>query len=302
MDPSPAPLRAIDLRSLVVSLTLACNQSCAHCHVSSSPARRETMPADVLDRVLTIADDVRPDVVDFTGGSPELHPQLRPFVRDLRAAGLRVQLRTNLTAMLEPAQLGIPEFLSAEGVELLASLPCYTDRNVREQRGEGVLDASVEMLRRLNALGYGTDDGLRLDLVYNPAGTRLPESQAELEEHFRGQLAERLGVRFTHLLTMTNMPVGRFRQRLVAEGAYERYLGVLREAYNAATLPLLMCRHQIEVGWDGCLYDCDFDLAEGLPVSDGPRTVWEFDADAVSKRAIERHAHCAACAAGAGSS
>jgi radical SAM/Cys-rich protein len=295
--------RAIDLRTVVVNLTLRCNQACAHCQVSSSPARREEASAEVLDRVLGIAADVRPDVVDLTGGAPEYHPLLRDFVRRLRSDGHRVQLRTNLTVLLEPEMADLPAFLSAEKVDLLASLPCYTDRNVRLVRGEGVRDASIEVMRRLNALGYGTDGGLRLDLVYNPVGTMLPEPQASLEALFRDELAERFGVSFTHLLTMTNMPVGRFREHLTAEGTYPAYIAALREAFNPATLPHLMCRHQIEVGCDGRLYDCDFDFGEGVPVSaEGARSVWDFDAERVTQRRIDLKAHCWGCTAGAGSS
>lgn len=299
----PRTVSALDLRALVVSLTLRCNQACTHCQVSSSPARTETMPADVLERVIAIAAEVRPDVVDLTGGAPEYHPHLRDLVMRLRGDGRRVQLRTNLTVLLEPEQAGTIEFFAAEGVELLASMPCYTDRNVRAVRGAGVRDGSVAVLRRLNALGYGRDGGLRLDLVYNPVGPTLPEAQSALEAHFREELGRRFDVSFTHLLTMTNMPVGRFKQRLTAEGTHDRYLHALRAAFNPDTLPHLMCRHQIEVGWDGRLYDCDFDLGEGLPVSpSAPGTVWDFDADGVARREVALHAHCAGCTAGAGSS
>jgi radical SAM/Cys-rich protein len=296
-------LRGIDLRALVVSVTLRCNQSCAHCHVRSSPSRTETMGPDVMARVVEVASRLRPEIVDITGGAPELNPDLPEFLRVLRDDGHRVQLRTNLTALERPECADLAALYAGLGIELLASMPCYTDRNVRLVRGPGVRDASVRMLLALNALGYGVEGGTRLDLVYNPVGTTLPEPQSMLESVFREEMARRYGLAFSHLLTMTNMPVGRFRERLVADGGYDRYLRALREAFNPDVVPLLQCRHQIEVGWDGQLYDCDFNLGDGIPVSaDGPGSVWDFDADAVARRRIVRGARCYGCTAGAGSS
>jgi radical SAM/Cys-rich protein len=296
-------LRGLDLTALGVSVTLRCNQACAHCHVSSSPSRRETMGSEVMARVVQVASAVRPSVVDVTGGAPELNPDLPDFLRALRAEGHRVQLRTNLTVLVGPEHAQLADFYAASGIELLASMPCYTDRNVRVVRGPGVRDASVQALIRLNALGYGVEGGHRLDLIYNPVGTTLPEPQASLEELFRFEMAERFGITFTHLLTMTNMPVGRFRDRLVSEGGYDRYVRALGEAFNPAVVPLLQCRHQVAIGWDGRLYDCDFNLGEGVPVTRGtPRTVWEFDATAIANRRVAHGRHCFGCTAGAGSS
>ena len=296
-------LHGIDLQAMVVSVTLRCNQSCRHCHVGSSPSRPETMRPEVLRRVAEVASAVRPAVVDVTGGAPELNAHLPGFLRALHADGQRVQLRTNLTALAESAHPDLPGLYAETGTELLASMPCYTDRNVSAVRGRGVRDASVLMLRKLNTLGYGAEGGLRLDLVYDPVGTMLPEPQASLEALFRHEMADRFGIVFTHLLTMTNMPVGRFHERLVAEGGYERYLRALREAYNPDVVPLLGCRHQIEVGWDGRLYDCDFNLGDQLPLSEGaPATVWEFDAAVLARRRIAHDTHCFGCTAGAGSS
>jgi len=296
-------LHGIDLRALVVSVTLRCNQSCAHCHVRSTPSRPETMAPDVMAKVVEMASSLRPEIVDVTGGAPELNPDLPGFLRALRADGHRVQLRTNLTVLERPECADLPGLYATLGVELLASMPCYTDRNVRLVRGAGVRDASVRTLLMLNELGYGVDGGSRLDLVYNPVGTTLPEPQAMLESLFRQEMAERFGVAFTHLLTMTNMPVGRFKERLIADGGYDRYLRALREAFNPEVVPLLQCRHQIEVGWDGRLYDCDFNLGDELPVSpDGPRSVWDFDTEAVAHRRIVGRTHCYGCAAGSGSS
>ena len=296
-------LHGIDLKALVVSVTLRCNQACVHCHVSSSPSRIETMTPEVMAKVVEVASDLDPEIVDITGGAPELNEDLPDFLRALRAAGRRVQLRTNLTALDDPEYAGLAELYAELGIELLASMPCYTDRNVSVVRGPGVRDASVRALLRLNELGYGLDGGLRLGVIYNPVGTTLPEPQAALETLFREELAHRFGISFTHLLTMTNMPVGRFRERLAADGALGRYLRALREAFNPDVVPLLGCRHQVEIGWDGRLYDCDFNLGVGTPVLPGtPKTLWEFDREAVANRRIAHGQHCFGCTAGAGSS
>lgn len=292
----------IDLRTLLANVTLRCNQTCEHCHVRSSPSRNEMMGPDVMAKLVEVAASLEPDLVDITGGAPELNPHLPELLIALRAAGHRVQVRTNLTVLEKPAYADTARLYADLGIELLASMPCYTDRNVRIVRGEGVRDASVRMLLRLNELGFGTD-GFRLDLVYNPVGTTLPEPQELLENQFRQELGERFGIVFTHLLTMTNMPAGRFKDRLVADGGYDRYLRALRAAFNPDVVPLIQCRHQIEIGWDGRLYDCDFNLGEGHCVSpDAPQTVWDFDAEALAHRSIALHEHCWGCTAGAGSS
>ena len=253
--------------------------------------------------MLEIADEVRPDLVDVTGGAPELCPDLPAFLGALRGGGHRVQVRTNLTVLAESRHADLPRFWASERVGLLASMPCYTDRNVRVVRGAKVRDTSVEVLRRLNGLGYGIDPELTLDLAYNPVGTTLPEDQTALEALFREELMARFGISFSRLKTIANVPLGRFRTVLLAEDSYDRYLRALRESFNPDTLPLLMCRHQIEVAWDGRLYDCDFNLAAGLPAhAESPRTVWEFDAQAVSRRRIVHADHCLTCTAGAGTS
>lgn len=298
----PMAGQAVDVRSLVVNVTLRCNQSCRHCHVSASPHRQETMSPAVMAEVMRMADMIRPEFIDVTGGAPELNPHLPDLLRELRLRGHRVQLRTNLTMLAEPEHEPLAELYAEAGVELLASLPCFTERNVTLARGQGVLPASVRTLLVLNSLGYGGEDGLRLDLVYNPVGTTLPESQTSLAALFRDELAERFGIVFSDLLTMTNVPVGRFRDRLLADGGYDRYLRALRQAFNPDVLPLLTCRHQIEIGWDGRLYDCDFNLGDQRPVSaEAPQTVWDFDTAAVACRPVAHGEHCFACTAGAGS-
>jgi radical SAM/Cys-rich protein len=241
--------------------------------------------------------------VDITGGSPELNPRLRDFVAALRAAGLAVQVRTNLTALLEDGQEGTIPFFRDQEVRLVASLPCYLEENVRAQRGPSAYPRSIEAIRRLNAAGYGVDGGLQLNLVYNPAGAVLPPDQKALEEDYRRELMDRFEITFTRLLTITNMPLGRFGRQLRAEGQEEQYLGLLEEAFNPQTVDGLMCRHQISVGWDGTLYDCDFNLALRYPVNHGvPSHISRFEPALHAHRRIVTGRHCFGCTAGHGSS
>lgn len=297
------PLRASAPEILQVNLGLRCNQSCAHCHLGASPARTELMPPGVLDAVLRAADLARPELVDLTGGAPELHPGIRGFVSALRAAGHRVQVRTNLTALLEPGCADLPGFFRAHAVGLVGSMPCYLEENVDRQRGRGVYRRSVEALRALNGAGYGCEPALPLDLVFNPGGAVLPPGQSGLEVEYRRELRARHGVEFTRVLTIANMPLGRFQEALRADGRGDAYQELLRRSFNPCTLPGLMCRNQIAVGWDGRLYDCDFNLALGLPVGrDAPRHVADFDAAALAGRRVVTGPHCFGCTAGAGSS
>jgi radical SAM/Cys-rich protein len=296
--------RGIDLGTVLVSLTLRCNQTCRQCQMASSPSRDEMMSAEVMERVVEFVAAGAAGLVDLTGGAPELNPGLPDLVRTLRSGGRRVRVRTNLTVLAEPGYEWLSRFFAEQHVELLASMPCYTERNVRALRGGGVHGVSVDVLRSLNDLGYGAPDtDLRLDLVYNPVGTNLPEPQAELEEVFRQQLSERFGLVFNGLITMTNMPVGRLGDALCAEGAYDSYVSALKKAFNPDTVPLLSYRHQIEIGWDGRLYDCDFNHGAGIPVTGGtPSTVWDYDFSAVARRRIAHADHCFGCTAGRGSS
>lgn len=297
------PLTATGVEVLQVNLGLRCNQACAHCHLGASPARSEAMAPDVVDAVLRAADLARPRVVDLTGGAPELHPDIRRIVGTLAVAGHAVQLRTNLTALLEPGCEDLPAFFREQGVGLVGSLPCYLEENVDRQRGAGVYRRSVAALRRLNALGYGADRGLQLNLVFNPGGPALPPAQRALESDYRRELRSRHGIEFTHLLTIANLPVGRFAARLDDGGEAGRYRQQLRDAFNPGTLPGLMCRSQVEIAWDGRIYDCDFNLALGLPVAHGaPDRVERFDPAALAGRRVVTGEHCFGCTAGAGSS
>jgi radical SAM/Cys-rich protein len=306
-DKSASPqgdgLRACRLDLLQVNLGLRCNQACGHCHLECSPDRTESMGLPVMRLIRDVAARIRPRLVDLTGGAPECHPRMQDFVRELRKDGHTVQLRTNLTALLLPGNEGLPVFFRDHGVRLVASLPCYTEENVCLQRGAGTFTGSVEAIRRLNAVGYGDEGGPTLDLVYNPGGAFLPGEQAALEADYRRELALAFGLRFSRLLTITNMPLGRFGAGLRREGKEEEYLRLLRDSFNPSTLPWLMCRSQVEVGWDGTLYDCDFNLALGLTINHGaPNHIRAFDPAALADRRIVTGPHCYACTAGSGSS
>jgi radical SAM/Cys-rich protein len=297
------PLCAEEIGTLQVNLGLRCNQSCVHCHLEASPGRAEAMDWPTMEEVSRAARNCRCRLVDITGGAPELNPHFRRFILRLRSEGCAVQVRTNLTVLLEPGMQDLPEFFSNHEVQLVASMPCYTEENVRAQRGAGVYERSIAALRRLNALGYGVDEHRTLNLVYNPGGAFLPGGQAGLEADYRRELDARFGIRFTRLLTITNMPLGRFRQLLRRDGQEEEYLRLLRAAFNRQTLDGLMCRRQLSVGWDGTLYDCDFNLALRCPVNHGaPSHLRQFDVDSLARRRIVTGDHCYGCTAGAGSS
>lgn len=295
-------LRADRISIVQVNVGLTCNIACEHCHVASSPRRKEQMGWETMEHVLRVAREVECSLIDITGGAPEMNPHFGRFVAAARDAGHPVQVRTNLTILLEPGYAHLAQFMAERRVALVASLPCYTEDNVDRQRGEGVYRGSIEALRRLNALGYGVDPDLPLDLVYNPGGPSLPPDQKALEADYRRELDERFGIRFTRLLTITNMPIGRFLSRLKKENRAQSYRELLRGAFNADTLAPLMCRHQIEIDWNGLMYDCDFNLALRLPVDHGmPLHVRDFD-PALHRRRIVTGEHCFGCTAGRGSS
>ena len=286
-----------------VNLGLNCNLSCAHCHLEASPQRTESMDWPTMERTMDAAAQAGCRFFDLTGGPQELNPEFSRFVSALRQSGHTVQVRTNLAVQSEPGMEDLPEFLAGEQVRLVASLPCYLEENVDRQRGSDTYRRSIEAIRRLNALGYGMEDGLQLNLVYNPAGPSLPPAQESLEADFRRELSQRFGISFTRLLTVTNMPIGRFKRRLAAEGRETDYSGLLRDAFNQGTVEGLMCRHQVSVAWDGTLYDCDFNLALGMSMNHGaPDHINRFDPEQVRCRRVVTGNHCFGCTAGFGSS
>lgn len=291
------------IESLQINLGLKCNKRCLHCHLKCFPEREEIMEWPVMELILKAVEISCCGLADLTGGAPELNPFFRRFVRALREKGCGVQVRTNLTVFFEPGMQDLPGFFKDQEVQLVASLPSYTEANVCAQRGQGVFESSIEAIRCLNALGYGLENSLPLNLVYNPGGPFPPSPQLSLEEHYRRELAESIVISFTHLLTITNMPLGRFRKELIRQGQMGSYVRLLRESFNSATLPGLMCTRQVSIGWDGTLYDCDFNLALGLPVNHGvPDHIRSFVPAELRNRRTMTGEHCFGCTAGAGSS
>ena len=298
-------LRRASTVTLQVNVGKRCNQACHHCHVDAGPKRTEIMNDATAARVIELlARNPQLGVLDVTGGAPELAGCFRELVTAARRLGRRVIDRHNLTVLFEDGQEDLALFLARQRVEVVASLPCYGEENVDAQRGAGVFEKSIAALRTLNALGYGRPESpLRLDLVYNPVGAFLPPRQDQLEAEYRERLGERFGITFHHLLTITNMPISRFATQLARTGEAERYMGLLVNHFNPATVPGLMCRELVSVGWDGRLYDCDFNQMLELPIG-APRagTIWDVDdLAAIDGAAIATGPHCFGCTAGAGS-
>lgn len=297
------PLTALSVDALQVNVGARCNLSCKHCHMEAGPSRAEQMSAGVADAVLAALDSSGIRLLDITGGAPEMNPNFRRLVIGARSMGRRVICRTNLCIFFEPGHAETPEFLASNDVNVVASLPYYIGPDVDRVRGDGTFDRSVHALRRLNALGYAGEGGPSLDLVYNPRGAFFAPSQAALEVEYRRELRARHGIEFTRLFTFTNMPIGRFASFLRASGQWDAYMLKLRDAFNPCTLGGIMCRRLVSVGHDGALYDCDFNLALGMPIG-GARALNimdGLDTDALASRPIEVGEHCYACTAGSGS-
>jgi radical SAM/Cys-rich protein len=299
----PEGLTCDDLHTLQINLGRYCNLSCTHCHLECSPLRKELMTEPVMQSILDLLGQERFALVDITGGAPELHPRFCDFVDKVYRSGHLVQVRTNLAALME---LGLPEitrFFSERQIRLVASLPCYLKENVEAQRGSDVYDRCIEVIRSLNEAGYGMEEGLELTLAYNPVGPYLPPSQKTLEADYLDELKTRFDIFFSRLIVLTNIPIGRFRQQLENRGELQGYMQMLMDTYNPQTVSGLMCRHQICVDWDGTLFDCDFNLALGMPVNHGaPCRINEFDPAVLKNRQIVSGNHCFGCTAGTGSS
>ena len=300
------PLRRRRLETLQVNLGYRCNQSCVHCHVNAGPNRSEEMSGEVIDLVLEVLRRRAPHTLDVTGGAPELNPHFRRLVISARALGLQVIDRCNLTILFEPGQEDLAEFLAAERIDIVASLPCYSLERVDRQRGAGVFDKSIAALQRLNALGYGQPgSGLVLNLVYNPQGPSLPPDQHQLKADYQRELEANFGVRFNNLYALANMPINRFGSALVSKGEFDRYMGLLKRSYRAENLDTVMCTGLVSVDWTGALFDCDFNQMLALPMRlhGRPRAqlhdLLEAGVDGGPIRVAD---HCYGCTAGQGSS
>jgi radical SAM/Cys-rich protein len=297
-----APLTAAGIEMLQVNVGYRCNLACKHCHVQGGPGRQEMMSRATVDVLLSVIRSGRVRTVDITGGAPELNPHFRLLVEEAEKAGCHVVVRTNLAIFHEEGMEDLFDFHGGRCTEIVASLPYYRGETVDRVRGNGVFDRSIATLRKLNSLGYGRDAGRRLNLVYNPAGAFLPPSQSSLEAEYRKELYGGFGISFNSLYVFANMPVGRFRQFLIRTGNFEKYMERLVQAFNPETLCGLMCRRMVNVGWDGRLYDCDFNQMIGLGIAEGyPRNIADFDFDRLASRRIAVDDHCFGCTAGQGS-
>lgn len=299
-------IRRDRLETLQVNLGYLCNQTCIHCHVNAGPRRKEVMDADTVRTVLDFLRASTASRLDLTGGAPEMNPHFRELVAEAARLGAHVMDRCNLTILEEPGYEDMAEFLAAHGVEVIASLPCYLEENVDAQRGNGVFQASIRALRRLNALGYGRDgSGLELNLVYNPQGPQLPPPQESLEAAYKRELGERFNITFNHLFTITNMPIQRFGSMLISRGEFAAYMQLLKDAYRPENLDGVMCRTLISVDWQGYVYDCDFNQMLGLPLVRGNRApvhLSELMGEDLAGNPIVVLGHCYGCTAGQGSS
>jgi radical SAM/Cys-rich protein len=297
----------LPLETLQVNLGYKCNQSCLHCHVNASPHRTEMMDSDTLALIPRILRERRIQTLDLTGGAPELHSGFRELVMAARSQGVRVIDRCNLTILSEPGQEDLAQFLADQGVDVVASLPCYSASNVDRQRGDGVFERSIEGIQNLNGLGYGKEGtSLTLDLVYNPQGPSLPPEQKKLEQDYKRELQQHFGIVFNTLYALTNMPIQRFGSTLVSKGSFEQYMALLKSSFQPHNLDGVMCRSMISVDYQGWLYDCDFNQQLGLPLGNQSHGIKRHLRDLLTQdfnaQGIRVSGHCYGCTAGQGSS
>lgn len=298
------------LTTLQVNLGYRCNQTCVHCHVNAGPNRTEMIDSANLDLVIEVLKARSIQVLDLTGGAPELHENFRELVRRARALGVHVMDRCNLTILFEPGQEDLAQFLADQGVEVVASMPCYSLENVDKQRGKGVFDKSIAALQQLNAQGYGQPGSvLKLSLVYNPQSPSLPPEQGRLQADYKRELKAHFGIDFNELFVITNMPIQRFGSMLISKGQFSSYMQLLRDSFSTANHAAVMCRNLISVDWQGYLYDCDFNQQLGLPLpaSGALRMTTQphlrdLLAQDPAGRSVRTAEHCYGCTAGQGSS
>ena len=297
-------IRRNRLDTLQVNLGYLCNQQCLHCHVDAGPRRSEIMDRNTIDDVIEFLARQRISVLDLTGGAPEMNPHFKLLVKTASEMGVHVIDRCNLTILQEPEHEELAAFLANNSVEIIASMPCYLEDNVNAQRGAGVFEKSIRGLQRLNALGYGSRDGLIINLVFNPQGPSLPPSQAELEPAYKKALFDNYGISFNKLFTLVNMPIKRFGSALLSTGEFESYMHALKSSHNNENLESVMCKSLISVDWQGYVYDCDFNqmLGVGLGAGDGKTHLRDLMKNGINNGPIVVMDHCYGCTAGQGSS
>ena len=311
MDTDFPPIQRSQTQILQVNLGYLCNLSCTHCHVNAGPKRTELMSWETIEHVLAYIDAHPVQLLDLTGGAPEMNPQFKELVLAARERGIHVIDRCNLTILEEPGYEDMAEFLAQQQVKIVASLPCYAEQNVNEQRGKGVYQESIAALKKLNTLGYGDKSELQLDLVYNPNGTFLPPNQKALEADYKRTLRDEHGIIFNQLLTITNMPISRFGSMLLSKGLYEEYIQLLKDNFSQRNLDAVMCKTLLSIDWQGYVYDCDFNQMLELPLqyrtdtiaSDRTRThLKDLIGTDLQGEPIIIGEHCYGCTAGQGSS
>ena len=293
------------VETLQINLGYLCNQACLHCHVNAGPTRKEQMTLDTIEEIVQLIDDVKPKMVDLTGGAPELNVHFKYLVTEITKRRISIIDRCNLTILSEPGQEDLTQFLSKHRVIVTASLPCYSEENVDSQRGDGVFERSIDGLRQLNGAGYGKGNpDLQLHLVYNPIGASLPPPQKTLEKEYKQHLSENYDVSFDSLLTITNMPIKRFGSTLISRGEFESYLQLLESSYQEKNLESVMCKTLLSIDWEGYVYDCDFNQMLGLPFGDTEKKthVRDLKMAEIEGNPIAVRDHCFGCTAGNGSS
>ena len=298
------PLMPLELDTFQINLGKMCNQVCNHCHVDAGPDRKEIMTLETMEQCLDALDRTNCSTVDLTGGAPEMNPNFRWFVEQLTAKGKEIIVRCNLTIIVANKKYNdLPEFFKKHKVQVISSLPCYTADNTDSQRGNGVFEQSIQALKMLIKVGYGTNDSeLILNLVFNPSGPNLPGDQMKLEQDYKRVLKSDFDIEFNNLFTITNLPISRYLQYLVASNNYEAYMEKLVNAYNPLAAEAVMCRNSISVGWDGFLFDCDFNQMLDLKVAVQGKHITKFNLEEIQNREVIVNQHCYGCTAGAGSS
>lgn len=297
------PLHRTVLSELQINVGYLCNQACEHCHVEAGPKRTEMMTWETMEKILEWTKNNKINSVDITGGAPELIPDFRKFCDGFLNENIQITSRCNITVQYEPGQEDLAQWYADRKIRLVCSLPCYISKNVDDQRGKGVFNKSISGLQAFNKLGYGRNDDLTIDLVYNPVGPVLPPTQDQLKIDYKTHLKKDFDIDFNDLLTITNLPINRFEHFLKRTGQLDSYQQLLVDNFNPDTVPPLMCRHLISVDWQGYIYDCDFNQMLGLPLAaTGRKQLWQIESSQLDETPIAVGKHCFGCTAGAGSS